>query len=207
MKLTDVARASLGELRGDFEIWVLKQRQAPWDAQSDEARAVYGVRFDPASESAESAHQSGLYLLEQERKFARWVDHDDSLVAANALLTLIQRTIRIPNKQLEAQGRRFLESGGFRECLTAARLDERGRREAAETPVCPDGGKPMRLRTARSGRHAGQAFWGCTEYPGCQGTREAGGETGAGEGAQPQTTTTNDKRRQPTPADDTTTRG
>ncbi len=172
MKLTDVARASLGELRGDYEIWVLKQRQAPWDAQSDEARAIYGVRLDPVSESAFDAHQSGLYLLEQEQKFTQWVDHADSQIAANALLILIQRAIRILNKQLEAQGNRFLEAGGFRERLTAARIEERDRQEADAGPACPECGQPMRLRKAKAGKHAGQAFWGCSAYPECKGTRE-----------------------------------
>ena len=185
MKLTDVARASLGELRGDYEIWVLKQRQAPWDAQSDEARAVYGVRLDPVSESAGCAHESGVYLLEQEKKFTPWVDHADSLVAANALLILIQRAIRILNKQLEAQGQMFLESGGFRERLTSARLEERDRHEAVVGPACPECGKPMRLRKARAGQNAGQAFWGCTAYPECKGTREV---EGCNPGQRPSTT-------------------
>ena len=172
MKLTDVARASLGELRGDYEIWVLKQGQPPWDPASDEARGVYGVRLDPVSESAENAHYSGLYLLAQAKKFARWVDSADSLVAANALAILVQRAIRVLNKQREAQGEMFLESGGFRERLTAARLGVRDGQEAKDAPVCPECGKPMRRRQAKSGKHAGQPFWGCTAYPECKGVRE-----------------------------------
>ncbi len=175
MKLTDVARASLGELRGDYEIWVLKHKQAPWEPLSDEAQAVYGVRLDPVGEQAGNAHRSGLYLLAQEQKFSQWVDHDDSLVAANALLILIQRAIQILNHQREAQGKMFLESGGFRERLTAARLDIRDRQAAEDAPACPDCGKPMRMRKAKSGKNAGRDFWGCTAYPECKGTREADG--------------------------------
>ncbi|WP_304441169.1 hypothetical protein [Geobacter sp. DSM 9736] len=29
----------------------------------------------------------------------------------------------------------------------------------------------MRQRTARSGPHAGESFWGCTGYPDCKGIR------------------------------------
>jgi ssDNA-binding Zn-finger/Zn-ribbon topoisomerase 1 len=32
-------------------------------------------------------------------------------------------------------------------------------------PRCPQCGKSMALRTARSGQRAGQQFWGCTGYP------------------------------------------
>lgn len=171
MKLTDVARASLGELRGDYEIWVLKNKQAPWEPRSAEAQAVYGVRLDPVSESAQNAHLSGQYLLAQEQKFAVWVDSADSLIAANALLILIQRAINILNKQKEAQGRMFAESGGFRERLTAVRHEARGQSEA-DAPLCPECGQPMRQRTAKAGKNAGQPFWGCTAYPACKGIRE-----------------------------------
>lgn len=39
------------------------------------------------------------------------------------------------------------------------------------TPSCPRCGSPMMLRTARRGASAGSRFWGCTQYPGCKGTR------------------------------------
>lgn len=35
-------------------------------------------------------------------------------------------------------------------------------------PRCPKCGKPMALRTAHSGPHAGSKFWGCTGYPACR---------------------------------------
>ncbi len=38
-------------------------------------------------------------------------------------------------------------------------------------PACPACGKPMVQRTARRGAQAGRAFWGCSAYPGCRGTR------------------------------------
>jgi four helix bundle suffix protein len=171
MRLTDVALASLGELRGDYEIWILKHRQPPWDPASDEAQAVYRTRLDPVSESAENAHASGLYLLAQEAKFAAWVNSPDSLVAANALHILVQRAIKVLLRQKEAQGRMFEESGGFRERLAAVRQRARAaqavgtddapaarsaasrcagaRRSPAEAPASRSGAAP-RIRTARA---------------------------------------------------------
>ncbi len=29
----------------------------------------------------------------------------------------------------------------------------------------------MALRTAKTGTHVGQQFWGCTQYPTCKGTQ------------------------------------
>lgn len=39
------------------------------------------------------------------------------------------------------------------------------------TPACPTCAKPMVQRMAKRGPHAGQSFWGCTDYPACRGTR------------------------------------
>ena len=72
----------------------------------------------------------------------------------------------------------FVEGGGYSESLAAARLVERERRRHDQAdpsdpsdhiPTCPQCGKPMVLRTAKSGRNAGQQFWGCSGYPQCKG--------------------------------------
>ena len=77
------------------------------------------------------------------------------------------------NRQLDAQGETFRQEGGFRERMTAVRLGEREKQEAAAgVPACPDCGQPMRKRTAKSGKQAGKPFWGCTAFPECTGTRE-----------------------------------
>ncbi len=36
-------------------------------------------------------------------------------------------------------------------------------------PACPRCGTPMVQRVAKHGKHAGQSFWGCTQYPKCTG--------------------------------------
>lgn len=41
------------------------------------------------------------------------------------------------------------------------------------TPGCPLCSKPMVMRTAKRGANAGGAFWGCSGYPACRGTRPA----------------------------------
>ncbi|MFA6172407.1 MAG: topoisomerase DNA-binding C4 zinc finger domain-containing protein [Kiritimatiellales bacterium] len=50
---------------------------------------------------------------------------------------------------------------------------ERGRKKknpAERIPEGPQCGKPMVLRTAKSGKNEGKQFWGCTGYPECKGT-------------------------------------
>lgn len=47
-------------------------------------------------------------------------------------------------------------------------------RSVSATPECPVCGSEMAKRIAKRGSLAGQAFWGCTRYPGCRGTRQLG---------------------------------
>ena len=175
MRLTDVARASLAELKGDYEFWLLKRKKVPWKIPSPEAQAVFGVRLDPNPlKEGDGLHESATYVLAQHAKFAKWLESDDPDVAANALLILLNRTLNVLGRQLESQGEKFKEEGGFRERMTTVRLEEREKQNAAAgTPACPECGKPMRKRTAKAGKNAGQAFWGCAGFPECKGTREA----------------------------------
>lgn len=45
---------------------------------------------------------------------------------------------------------------------------------SSSIPTCPRCGNPMVLRTAKRGAKAGKSFWGCSTYPACTGTVDAG---------------------------------
>lgn len=93
------------------------------------------------------------------------------------------RTVAQNRAKLDAQGERFLEEGGFKERLTRVR---EATRVEPESPACPKCGEPMRLRSARKGPRAGGKFWGCTNYPECDGLLDVEGD---------------EKRRQATPVE------
>lgn len=167
MKLTDVARASLSELRGDYEIFILDRGQLPWSVHSPEANAINAISLDDASFSSDMVHESARHALEQRRKYARWLDDADAVVVANAMLIIIGRALNMLKSQIEAQGRVFEESGGFSERLTAKRVEAREGQKASSVPECPECGRPMRRRKSARGD-----FWGCSAYPECKGTRQ-----------------------------------
>jgi four helix bundle suffix protein len=174
MRLTDVARSSLAELAGDYQNWLLQQEKIPWSKEKPDARAVYAVRLDAPEYGEDVVHDACAHILAQKRKFAKWLDSENDETMANALLILIARVINMLNHQMEKQGETFKEEGGFREKLTSLRVEARAKQESA--PVCPDCGKPMTRRTAKSGKNAGKVFWGCTGFPDCKGVREVEGE-------------------------------
>jgi restriction system protein len=71
------------------------------------------------------------------------------LVDANALLQLLH--------SVQALGKIVLPPAGERDHLA---------------PSCPRCGAKMKMRLAKHGTHAGERFWGCSNYPNCRGTRE-----------------------------------
>lgn len=166
MKLTDVARASLTELRGDYEIFIMDQNQDPWSINRDEAKAIHAVSLDKPSFIRDTVHESSRHIRRQREKYAKWLDDDDAVVVANAMHIIIGRAVYMLQKQIEAQGEIFERTGGFRERLTTKRVETRHQREQTEAPECPDCGQPMRRRKSTKGE-----FWGCSTYPDCRGTR------------------------------------
>lgn len=168
MKLTDVARASLSELRGDYEVFILDRGQLPWSVHSPEARAINAISLDDPPFKDDMVHESARHALEQRKKYARWLDADDAAVVANAMLIIIGRALNMLKSQIEAQGKTFEETGGFSKRLTAKRIETRERQKTEGSPDCPQCGKPMRQRKSAKGD-----FWGCSAYPECKGTRPA----------------------------------
>lgn len=172
MKLTDVARASIAELAGDYFNWILSQGQTPWSSSSDEYKRVNAVQFDMPQYREDVIHESGLHILAQKQKFAEWLSADDSIIAANCLLILCNRLIMMIQKQIETLLAVFTEEGGFTEALTAERLQHRTNESIEQdAPTCPVCGKPMIRRVAKKGVNSGKEFWSCTGYPDCRGTR------------------------------------
>ncbi len=142
MKLTDVARASLSELRGDYEIFILDRGRLPWSVHSPEAKAINAISLDDAPFKDNMVHESARHALEQRAKYARWLDADDAVVVANAMLILIGRALKMLKSQTAAQGRAFEASGGFSERLTATRLAAREQQRTAAAPTAPSAASP-----------------------------------------------------------------
>jgi restriction system protein len=164
LKLTNVARASLVELMGDYQDF-LRQRTLPvWDKDSPQAREA---RRKLASDQSDGSDLSDM------------IKKAPPEVVANTLLCLINQASYLLHRQLGRLERDFLEHGGFTERLHAVRSQARQSDKSDLSdksdgaPACPLCAKPMRLRTARKGPHAGSQFWGCSGYPDCKGTRPA----------------------------------
>ena len=174
MRLTDVARASLAELANDYINWLMQYENVPWSVKSEEHRKVSYIFLDHPDYTEDVQHQSSIHILKQKHKFDQWLCSNNSMIEANCLLVLCNRLIMMLGKQIENQLEAFKEEGGFSEALSAERLARRAEQSAQnDAPFCPKCGKPMIKRIAKKGRNAGNAFWSCSTYPECDGTRKA----------------------------------
>lgn len=179
LRLLNTARSSLEELLLDFEDYLRHRHFAKWAPDSPEAMAVRQV---PQKFRQDRPDQSDLTDLTDHQRWALygpWLEHQDSAVRANAILCLIHQANYLLDQQIAALEKAFVTEGGYSEQLAAARLAERERKRqkdpsappnpSDQIPACPRCAQPMVLRTAKSGKNAGQQFWGCSAYPECKG--------------------------------------
>jgi four helix bundle suffix protein len=105
-----VARASLEELRLDYEDFLRHRRLNEWDHKDPRRQDILKQGFSSADQ------------------FARWVKAQKgelSEVAANGVLILLQVTCVLLDRQIAAQAAAFEREGGFTERLYRCRLEAR----------------------------------------------------------------------------------
>ena len=154
--LTNVARASFGELKEDYEDFLRNRHLPIWTKDHSIAKQVTGI-----------SRQDGKSY----ETYRQWIEHKDPEIAANVIRHLTMQTTLLLDRQIGRLEQEFLEKGGIRERMTAARLAARDGQAVLPKPAvpsCPLCEKPMKQRTARVGPRAGQAFWGCADYPRCR---------------------------------------
>lgn len=182
LRLLNVARASFEELLLDYEDFLRHRRLAQWAPDSPEAMAVRQVPWKFKKDRTDQTSMTELSDHQRWALYAPWLEHKDPAVRANALICLINQANYLLDQQIAALEKQFVEGGGYSEQLAAARLAERNKKKqvaqgkstdpAGQIPVCPQCGKPMVLRTAKTGKNAGNQFWGCSDYPDCKGVLE-----------------------------------
>ncbi len=136
LKLTNVARASLEELRLDYEDY-LRHRSLPlWSADDPRRQALVARRCKAVEEVAawvREVRRAGLDGLNRQDG-PDGLDGPDSgpsipstpaEIAANAALVLLGVACALLDRQIEAQAAAFTQEGGFTERLHRIRTERR----------------------------------------------------------------------------------
>ena len=176
LRLLNVARASLEELLLDFEDYLRHRHHPQWDPDSPEALEVRRIPYSVKNVPSNPSDLSDLTNHQRWVLYAPWLEHADPAIRANATICLIHQANYLLDQQIAALEKSFIEDGGYTEQLATARLAHRMKNDPPDKsdpkPTCPQCGKPMVVRTAKSGKNAGIQFWGCTAYPDCKGIVE-----------------------------------
>ena len=114
IKLTNVARASLEELLIDYKDFLRTRKLNFWDKNHP---------YYP--------HLSKLHLLPDCNylTYQKGIESDDSEVAANVLISLINITSYMLAQQIKQLEKEFLTEGGLRERMSQARIDVRNKQK------------------------------------------------------------------------------
>jgi four helix bundle suffix protein len=123
LKLTNIARASLEELRKDYEDFLRQRGLALWP--SDDTR-----RTDLIARRCTTADEVALWVVEHRKVHpALYASQEpqrvNAEISANAALVLINVACGLLNRQIAAQARAFEEEGGFTERLYRVRSERR----------------------------------------------------------------------------------
>ena len=130
-----MARASLEELLLDYEDYLRHRRLPQWAPTRPEASAVRGVPHDFDRDRSDPSDQSDLTdLTDQERwaLYARWLEHADPAVRANAIICLIHQANYLLDQQIAALERgvhrrgRLQRAACHRPARGAAKQDRTG---------------------------------------------------------------------------------
>ena len=127
LKLLNVARASLKELKEDYLDYLRRHALALWD--------VKHPRYDGLLKFCREHNELTDYQL----FFSRWTDEE----LANCANTLCHMVDRMMSTFLEKKEKDFTENGGIRERMTAARL---GRRQTQNEEIAALRAENNRLR-------------------------------------------------------------
>lgn len=173
MRLIDVARASIDELQGDYFNFLLRRKAEVWPIGQRDREAVWKIELDAPEYSNSLLHDAALHIHAQKRKYDPWIENTSPDLTANAMLILCVRLNKMLESQLRSLLDQFRQQGGFTENMTAERLEARRVQSArANAPQCPICGKTMVKRMQKRGEGQGREFWGCGDYPKCNGIRK-----------------------------------
>lgn len=114
LKLTNVARASLEELKLDYEDFLRQRNLVKWLHDANLRQEIINRRF-------QTVDQFSLWVKETAKKQRGNI----SEIAANGVLVLLHVACALLDRQIKSQAEAFQREGGFTERLYRMRLQAR----------------------------------------------------------------------------------
>jgi len=113
IKLLNVARASLEELKMDYEDFLRTRKLPIWDVSHR-----FVMRFRELNKTPNANYQT----------FEKGIENENPEICANVMICLVNITTYLLARQIKSLEKDFLENGGLRERMTKARIENRNRK-------------------------------------------------------------------------------
>ena len=113
IKLTNVARASLEELKIDYQDFLRTKKLKIWDRENK-----LSIRFTELSKTPNATYET----------FIKAIENPDPEISANSLRSLSMITIHLLGEQLKTLEDEFIKNGGLRERMLRARVNYRNKK-------------------------------------------------------------------------------
>jgi four helix bundle suffix protein len=112
IKLTNVARASLEELKIDFEDYLRINKHVIWNKDHR-----YTSRFRELNKTPNATYET----------YKKAIEHEKAEICANSMICLINIVTYLLAQQIKSLEQEFLNEGGFRERMSKARIEIKNR--------------------------------------------------------------------------------
>lgn len=112
IKLTNVARASLEELKIDYEDFLRTRQLVLWPKDHR-----YVTRLRELNKIPNPTYET----------FKKGIEHENPEISANVIIGLIKVVSYLLNNQIKTLETAFLREGGLRERMTKARIEHRNK--------------------------------------------------------------------------------
>ena len=110
IKLTNVARASLEELKIDYQDFLRTNKLPIWDKEHK-----LTTRFREINKTPNATYET----------YQKAFEHEQPEICANSMICLISIVSYLLNQQIKQLEQAFIKEGGLRERMTKARLNHR----------------------------------------------------------------------------------
>ena len=110
IKLTNVARASLEELKIDYKDFLRTNKLPIWDKEHK-----LTTRFREINKTPKATYQT----------YQKAIEHDQPEICANSMICLINIVSYLLSQQIKSLEKAFINEGGLKERMFKARVDER----------------------------------------------------------------------------------
>ena len=109
LKQLDVAKGSLDELAGDYEAFIIDSNEVPWSKKDERYIEVKTLELDIFEYTDDLDHDYGIYTLNMRKRCSKWLENENPIIAANALLISIRKACSLITGQMHRIANDFIE--------------------------------------------------------------------------------------------------